>query len=177
MNKLPAIFLLILLSCSSAVTSYNRYPEQTSGTIDAILYSAELFFISINEGEFKTVWELLSDKSRNKITEEIYEVSRDRGVDIEKEDIRRNFQQNGLIARNFWNAARAKFDPDMVLEESKWDIGHVKSNSAEILITYKKSDMPSKVKMYKEEGVWRVGLVETFWPRRYIESFFSFLRM
>ncbi len=177
MKRLFAICLLVLLGCSSTTNHYNNYNEQTSRTINSILDSAEVFFISINEGDFITVWEILSAKSRDKIIDEIHETSRDKGIGIDKEEIRRNFRQNGIIARNFWNAARTKFDPDMVLKESKWDIGFIKSSSAEILITYTKADRPSKLKMYKQEGHWRVGLVETFWPRRYIESIFSFLRL
>ena len=112
-----------------------------------------------------------------KIIDEIYDVSRDNGAEIEKDDIRRSFRQNGLIARNFWNAARSKFDPDMVLEDSHWEIGFIKSNKAEITITYRKSPRPSKLKMYKESGSWRVGLVETFWSRRYLDTLFSFLKL
>ena len=177
MKKLLAFSLLILLSCAPANNRYNNYPEQTSATINSILHSAEVFFISINEVDFITVWELLSEKSRNRIVDEIYEASRDKGAEIEKEDIRKNFRQNGLIARNFWNAARTRFDPDTVLEESQWEMGFIQNSKAEIIITYKESSRPSKLKMYKEGGSWRVGLVETFWARRYLESLFSLFRL
>ena len=178
MNKLlPFIAILILLGCTSSEIRNSRNTEKSMHALDAVLYPAEAFFISIKESEFETSWDLLSEKSKGKIIDEIYDASRDNGAEIEKDDIRRNFRQNGLIASNFWNAARSKFNPDMVLEESHWKIGFIKKLKAEITITYRKSSRPSKLKMYKENGSWRVGLVETFWSRKYMDSLFSFFRL
>jgi hypothetical protein len=177
MKKFLSISLLILLSCSSTVNQHSYYTYETSGIVNSLVYSAEDFFISIQESVFETSWDLLSEKSKNKIINEIYEASRDNGTKVEKDDIRRSFRQNGIIASNFWNAAKTRFDPAMVLEESQWEVGFIKNDKAEIIITYKKSSRPSKLKMYNESGSWRVGLVETFWPRRYMESLFSFLRL
>lgn len=178
MNKLlPFIALLVLLGCTSSAIRHGHNTGKSLSALNTILYSAEDFFISIKERDFETSWDLLSEKSKNKIINEIYNASRDKDAKIEKDDIRKSFLQNGLIASNFWNAARTRFDPDMVLEESQWEIGSIKNSKAEIIITYKKADRPSKLKMYKEEGLWRVGLVETFWPRKYMESLFSFLRL
>ena len=178
MNKLlPFIAILILLGCTSSGIRNSHITEKSLNALNEILYPAEAFFISIKESDFETSWDLLSEKSKDKIIDEIYDASRDNGVEIEKDDIRRNFRQNGLIARNFWNAARSKFNPDMVLEQSHWELGFVKNLKAEITITYRKSSRPSKLKMYKESGSWRVGLVESFWSRRYMDSLFTFLRL
>ncbi len=156
---------------------HDRNTGKPPGDINTLLYSAEDFFLSIKESVFETSWDLLSEKSKNRIINEIYDTSRDNGTEIEKDDIRRSFRQNGIMASNFWNAAKTRFDPDIVLEESQWEIGFIKNRKAEIIITYKKSSRPSKLKMYKESGTWRVGLVETFWSRRYMESLFSFFRL
>ena len=178
MNKLlPFFAFLILLGCTSSAIRDSHNTETTLSSLNTILYSAEDFFISIKQGDFKTSWDLLSEKSKDKIINEIFNASRDNGAVTEKDDIRRSFIKKGLIATNFWNAARSKFDPDMVLEESHWEIGFIKNSKAEIIITYRKSSHPSRLKMYKEQGSWRVGLVETFWSRRYMESLFSLLRM
>jgi hypothetical protein len=178
MNKLlPFIAFLILLGCTSSAIRDSHNTEKSLNDLNAILYSAEDFFISIKKSDFETSWDLLSEKSKNKIIDEIYDVSRDNGAEIEKDDIRRSFRQKGLISSNFWNAARSKFDPDMVLEESHWEIGFINNSKAEITITYRKSSRPSNLKMYKESGSWRVGLVETFWSRKYLDSLFSFLRL
>jgi hypothetical protein len=53
----------------------------------------------------------------------------------------------------------------MVLEQSRWEMGFIKKNEAEIILMYKKSDRPTRLKMFKENDVWKVGLVETFWAR------------
>jgi len=174
---LTFIAFLILLGCTSSPARDSHFTEKSLTALNAILYSAEDFFISIKKSEFETSWDLLSEKSKNRIIKEIYDVSRDNGAEIEKDVIRKSFRQNGLIASNFWNAARSKFNPDMVLEESHWEIGFIRNSKAEITITYRKSSHPSRLKMYKEQGYWRVGLVETFWSRRYMESLFSFLRL
>lgn len=178
MNKLLSfITILFLLGCTSADIRNNSNTEKSLNALDAILYPAEVFFISIKESDFETSWELLSGKSKDRIIHEIYEASRDNGVEIDKDDISRSFRQNGVIAGNFWNAARSKFNPDMVLEESRWEFGFIKDRTAEITITHRKSSRPSKLKMYKENGTWRVGLVETFWSRRFMDLLFSFLRL
>ena len=174
---LPIIAFFILLGCTSSSMQHGRNTGKLPGDMNTLLYSAEDFFLSIKESVFETSWELLSEKSKNKIINEIYDRSRDNGAEIEKDDIRRSFRQNGIMARNFWNAAKTRFDPDIVLEESHWEIGFIKNRKAEIIITYKKSSRPSKLKMYKESGSWRVGLVESFWSRRYMDSLFTFLRL
>jgi len=40
--------------------------------------------------------------------------------------------------------------------------GYSVKKYAEIVIKYKKSENPFHLKMYKEDGIWKVGLVETF---------------
>jgi len=171
------IAFIILFGCTSSATRNSNSKEKSLSNINPVLSSAEDFFISIKESNFQTSWDLLSAKSKNKIIKEIYNASRGNGIEIEKNDIQNSFRQTGLIAINFWNAARSHFDPDMVLEESHWEIGFIKNSKAEITITYRKSSLPSNLKMYKEHGYWKVGLVETFWPRKYMEPFFSFLRL
>ena len=54
------------------------------------------------------------------------------------------------------------FNPDFVLEESKWEMGKIEKDKAEIIIRYRKSEGPATLKMFKEEGKWVVGLEETF---------------
>jgi hypothetical protein len=58
------------------------------------------------------------------------------------------------------------FDPNMVLEQSKWEIESVKSDKAEIRILYKKASNPAILRMFKEQGRWKAGLVESFWTRK-----------
>jgi len=47
-----------------------------------------------------------------------------------------------------------------------WEIGFIKENKAEIIIKQKKSEEPARLKLFKENNKWKVGLVETFWTRK-----------
>jgi hypothetical protein len=69
------------------------------------------------------------------------------------------------LAKAYWNSYLNAFDPDRVLEQSKWDIGAIKKDKAEINILYKKSAKPAVLLIYMEGNVWEVGLEETFGSR------------
>ena len=55
------------------------------------------------------------------------------------------------------------FDPDDALERSRWEMGTVEEDRAEVLITHRGADRPAVLRMFREGGRWKVGLVETFW--------------
>jgi len=44
-------------------------------------------------------------------------------------------------------------------------MGEVAEDSAEIRITRKGADRPAVLRMVREGGIWKVGLIETFRPR------------
>jgi hypothetical protein len=69
------------------------------------------------------------------------------------------------LAKAYWNSYLNAFDPDRVLEQSKWDIGAIKKDKAELNILYKKSEKPAVLLIYMEGNVWEVGLEETFGSR------------
>jgi hypothetical protein len=79
--------------------------------------------------------------------------------------VRSDFVAGGPIARDYWNAFLRRFDPDVAIEHSRWEIGSVGKDRAEILITRHGADRPATLKMFREDGGWKVGLVETFWSR------------
>ena len=81
------------------------------------------------------------------------------------EAVRRDFVAGGPIARDYWDAFLRRFDPDTALEHSRWEIGSVGKDRAEILLTHHGADHPATLKMFLEDGTWKVGLVETFWSR------------
>jgi len=54
----------------------------------------------------------------------------------------------------------------MILENSRWEIAFIKEDKAEIIITYKKSAEPARLKIFREDNTWKIGLVETFWTRK-----------
>jgi hypothetical protein len=41
----------------------------------------------------------------------------------------------------------------------------VGKDRAEILLTHHGADRPATLKMFREDGGWKAGLVETFWSR------------
>ena len=79
-----------------------------------------------------------------------------------KEQIETDFSIGGLIAKSYWDEYLFYFDPDMVLEQSRWEMGPIGKQQAEIILQYKKAEQPARLKMFKEENQWKVGLIETF---------------
>jgi hypothetical protein len=54
-------------------------------------------------------------------------------------------------------------------------MGFLRKDKAEIIITYNKSRRPATLKMHKEKNTWKVGLVETFWPRKALKLLHLFV--
>jgi hypothetical protein len=69
------------------------------------------------------------------------------------------------LAKAYWISYLNAFDPDSVLEQSKWGMGAIKKDKAEISILYKESAKPAVLILYMEGNVWKVGPEETFGPR------------
>jgi len=81
------------------------------------------------------------------------------------EAVRGDFIAGGPIARDYWDAFLRRFDPDAALEHSRWEIGSVGKDRAEVLLTHHGAERPAVLKMFREDGGWKAGLVETFWSR------------
>jgi len=139
---------------------------QDSSSINSALDSAEKFFLSLRAKEYKTTWNLLSKKSQETIIKDVYKASNKIGAITTKESIQQDFNNSGVISQNYWNAFLDTFDPNMILENSRWEIAFIKEREAEITITHKKSGEPARLKIFKEDNIWKVGLVETFWTRK-----------
>jgi hypothetical protein len=142
--------------------------SQESNSLDQVLGSAEEFFQSLKDRNFILSWQLLTKKSRDTIINDVYKASRKIGGTTAKEDISKDFESAGIISLNYWNAFLDSFDPDMVLEESRWEIGFIKTDKAEIVITHKRSREPAVLSLSREGGIWKIGLVETFWTRKFL---------
>ncbi len=125
--------------------------------------------MALRDREYETAWSLLTEKSHKTIINDIYISSQKTGGKKKKEDIIRDFDSRGVLFNNYWNAFLASFDTDIILEQSLWEIGFMKKNKAEIILTYKNSAAPTRLKLYREDGFWKVGLVETFWTKRNIK--------
>ena len=117
-------------------------------------------------------WDTLTRKSQNTIVDDVLkEIAKLRSSqkdikDYSKEEIFADFAAGGPLSKSYWDNFLVYVNPDIVLEKSRWDIGTIKANKAEISVKYKKSDSPAFLQVYKENNAWRLGLVETFWTRK-----------
>jgi hypothetical protein len=173
--------LLLLLLCLPARAAS---PEDDPA-VPAILARAESLFQSMKSRNYPAIFAALSAKSRETIVAETTSAlaaaakQASPGKPIAAappsasaknpapgaEAIRSDFVAGGPIARDYWDAFLRRFDPDAALEHSRWEIGSVGKDRAEILLTHHGADHPAKLKMFREDGGWKVGLVETFWSR------------
>lgn len=168
MNKLPLLLIVFFLTGCASFPNSAEVPATDSYAVMApILDSAETFFISLKERKYGTAWDLLSERSHKTIVTDVYKASKKNGSDLQQGEIKSDFEKNGIIFNSYWDAFIKNFDPDMALKESRWEMGFVNKNEAEIIILHKRSDNPARLKMFKENEAWKVGLIETFWARRF----------
>lgn len=164
--------ILITLIANKALFSQSLPYDYQS--VDPVLSSAEDLFIAFQNNEYASAWALLSKKSQQEIVNDVYKSSKTLNGGISREQVRDDFSEQGTMFRSFWSAFLHDLDVNIVLEQSLWAIGSIDRNKAEIIITYKRSRMPTRLQMFRESGDWKVGLVETFWPRKQI-SFLNYL--
>lgn len=104
----------------------------------------------------------LTFKSKTIIVDDVWKAEEKVSKKHTKENIGKDFAAGDQLSRLYWNSYLEIFNPDFVLEESRWEMGKVEKDKAEIQIRYRKSEKPATLKMFKEEGKWVVGLEETF---------------
>lgn len=162
-SKIPLVaFSLVFIAISLFVVDTARANQKE---VADILDSAEGFFKDLQNKSFTKAWQGLSEKSRNTIVSDIAK-SISKEVTIPTEKIAEDMNTCGEICKSYWGGFLRSFDPDIALNQCKWEMGTISGNTAEIIITYKKAERPAILKMFKEQGKWRVGLVETFWTRK-----------
>jgi len=175
-----AAFLVLLPCLPAQAASPEDHPA-----VPAILASAESLFQSMKSRDYPAIFAALSAKSRETIVAETSSAlaaaarQAPRGEPAAAdtpsaaaknpppgpEAVRGDFVAGGPIAREYWDAFLRHFDPDAALEHSRWEIASVGKDRAEILLTYHGADHPATLKMFREDGGWKAGLVETFWSR------------
>ena len=79
--------------------------------------------------------------------------------------MKEEFDKKGDLFLIYWNAFVKDFDPSTVLEQSVWNV-EIKPDRAILILRYKRSEYDSELKIYKEDGKWRFGLVESYWTRK-----------
>ncbi|OPL12544.1 MAG: hypothetical protein AVO39_11615 [delta proteobacterium MLS_D] len=162
--------LLLLISAAGCVSPVVVAPENRDAEIDTILAAAESLFQAMEQCDYEGIWNHLTEKSKQQIISDVYKACRKRGDTVTPESLDRDFEAGGPAAKSYWDAFLFHFDPDTVLSRSTWSMGDVSARKAEIQILYEKSEHPAVVKMFKENGAWKVGLEETFRLRRYLPT-------
>lgn len=150
-----------LFSFSFVVAGTSPSEEET----DKVLFTAEHLFKAMKGKAYKEIWQNLTEKSKKSITNAVYKEEKKIGRTPDKEAIEIDFKTGGAMAKSYWDAYLNVFNPDLVLEKSKWSIGIISKNKAEINILYQKSDKPALLQLYKEDNRWKVGIEETFGAR------------
>lgn len=164
---LPALCLIgvaVLPSCAARAPS--PHVGDSVGPVGPILQQAEGLFRYMRARDYPAIWALLSARSRETIVSDVErESGRLSAGPVDPGNIERDFARGGTIARAYWEGYLREFDPEAALRESRWEMGNIEGDSAEIRIIHEGADRPAVLRMVREEGVWKVGLIETFRPR------------
>jgi len=173
-------FLVLSMCLPARAASPEDHPS-----VPAILDRAESLFQSMKARDYPAIFAALSAKSRETIVAEtasaLAAISKQappgkptaadapstpaKNPAPDPDAVRADFVVGGPIARDYWDAFLRRFDPDAALEHSRWEIGSVGKDQAEILLTHHGAEHPATLRMVLEDGEWKVGLVETFWSR------------
>lgn len=166
MKRVLLVYALTIAIIMS--TALSALADSRDTGIDAMLYSAESLFKAMKARDYKGIWLYLSDESRATVVKSTYraidKAARDAESDVRysREAVESDFRSGGPIATSYWDGYLQNFNPDWLLEQSKWQIGKVGKDTAEIIIQYHKGQGPVYLRMTAENGKWKVGLVETF---------------
>jgi len=135
--------------------------------INGAVSAAEATFQAMKSRDYRGIWARLTAKSRETVADETLEALAKEGKGgIGRDALLADFRDGGPIARDYWGAFLAQFNPDMALADSRWEAAETGPGRVLVLITHKTSDRPADVQMVREDGAWKFGLVETFWARR-----------
>ncbi len=116
--------------------------------------------------DYVTIWAGLSGKSHDTIVSDTFKALKSSPGTYTEALVADDFTRGDALARAYWDAYLQHFDPVMILQDSRWEMGSMKDDSAQITITYKKAAKPATLHMVREEGRWKVGLTESFWSRK-----------
>ena len=135
------------------------------GEQEKILSATESFFVQLKNKNYSAVWSGLSAKSRAKIVSDVRKENKKAGVESNDEALVNDFAAGGTIAKAYWDGFLFVFNPDLALQDCKWEMGKIGSKEAEVVLQYKKSEKPAVLKLFKEDNAWKFGLDESFGAR------------
>lgn len=148
-----------------------RAGQPSDEEITPALNSAEFLFKAMQKKQYADIWESLTAKTKRSIVSAVFKSSQKAGEEIARDKIVADFSAGGKLAQSYWDGYLFVFNPQMVLEQSKWTLGKFKDDKVEINILYKKSENPAILQLFKENNEWKVGLSETFGGRAMLPAF------
>lgn len=162
-------FFLLILSLSSVLGSgpaFAKGPVHLGKDLLTVIGTAEELFRAMEEGDLPGIWLRLTGNSRATIVRETIAAYRKAGEEgMDEAALWADFEAGGEVAREYWGGFLRSFDPRKALEESLWELAGIEGGQAEIRITHRDSERPALLKLFWEDGSWKVGLVESFWGR------------
>lgn len=157
--------LIIAILCFLAFPAVVAAAEDQKETAE-ILDAAEAVFQNMVKRDYPALWRGLTAETQRNIIRNVQKAEGKVGREHTEEQLRSAFRNGETLAREYWEAYLTQFDPKTVLNESRWSMGPVIKNRTEIILRHHKSDYDARLKMFREEGLWRVGLDETFSTRQ-----------
>jgi hypothetical protein len=161
LTVLLAAALLCLMAFPSVLWAAADLKEEAE-----ILNAAESVFLNMAKKDFPALWRGLSAETQRAIVRNVHKAVVKEGKTFTEEEVRAGLEKGGGLALDYWGGYLSRFDPKSILEESRWTFGEFKKDRAEILLRHKKSDYDAHLKMFREGGLWKVGLHETFSVRQ-----------
>ncbi len=178
MNSRFNTFIIVLLAAvllgTSAVclrllpAAAQSQSPSLSPAAEEVLTAAESVFKSMKAKDYPALWQGLTLETQQEILASVRKAEKKAGREYTVEQLTQDFASGGPQAQAYWDAYLFVFNPDMVLEDSKWSMGAIEKNVAAVIVQYKKSDKPAIIILKKEGGAWKLGLDETFGARKWI---------
>ena len=168
MSFLMAVVLLMATAVHLQLISAMAQSQSVSPVAEEVLGAAESVFKFMKAKDYPAIWQGLTVETKNEIVASVRKGAKKAGQEYTVEQLVQDFASGGPQAKAYWDAYLNVFNPDMVLEDSKWSMGPIDKNVAKISIQYKKSDKPAILILKKEGGVWKLGLDETFGARKWL---------
>lgn len=160
----------IIITLLVTLTFLSAYAGQDED--NAVLDTADKFFSKLDNNDYPDLWHALSKTSKNKIADDILDAYKDdkkNQYNITIKDIVADFDKCGNICNSYWMGFSRSFSAREVTMNSEWSIGKSEKDYYEIVLRNKKAQYPAILKIYKEDGAWKVGLTESFWLRKYFQ--------
>ncbi|OPY85386.1 MAG: hypothetical protein A4E71_02119 [Smithella sp. PtaU1.Bin162] len=161
------ILLLVVSLCCLWAGIAPAQNKNNPAEENEILTATENLFQFMQSRDYASIWSGISLKTRGIIIKDVQKAEKKAtGAEIDKQKLESDFQIGGPFAKSYWDSYLSVFNPDIVLQQCKWEMGKIEKSEAEVILQYKKSEKPSVIKVYRENNAWRVGLEESFGSRR-----------